>query len=165
MRNLIDLIKEYTSEPVPVQIEYLIRDLGIELNKKAELDPDIAGQIELENGRYKISINRNDHYFRQRFTMAHELGHYIFHRELLDSGCIVDNRLYRNTNSSAQVTELHESEANHFAANLLMPLHHIKKDFEEALSESLPEEKALARVAAKWQVSPAAMRIQLGLRK
>lgn len=157
MTNLFDLIDQYTAEPVPIQIEHLIEDLGIELDKKADLPDDIAGEIScLGNNKYKISVNKNDHYFRKRFTMAHELAHFLFHRSLLGDGVIKDSRLYRSTNPV--ITPHHEVQANKFAAELLMPLKHVRKDYKEM-------NKDIQKVAAKWQVSPQAMEIRLGLKQ
>lgn len=153
MNSVFETIEKYTSQATPVNLEPLIRELGIELDKKADLPGDIAGQIErLPNGSFKISVNTDDHYFRQRFTMAHELAHFIFHKDLIGDG-ITDNRLYRSTNP--QITEAHEVEANKFAASLLMPLRHIMRDYEEMGD--------VAKVANKWKVSPKAMRIKLGI--
>ena len=82
MKDALSIIQSYLTE-APVNIEGIIRSLGVELDKKAELDDDISGQIEkLPDGSYKISVNKNDHYFRQRFTMAHELGHFK-HRHVI----------------------------------------------------------------------------------
>lgn len=144
-----------TNEAKPVNLEELIRSLGIELDKKAKLDEGIAGKIErLESGRFKISINKNDHYFRQRFTMAHELGHFLLHEDLMGDG-IEDTTLYRSPKNSA-VTVTHEIEANRFAASILMPLRHVKSDYEE-------KGRDVKAVAKKWLVSPKAMSIRLGL--
>lgn len=154
MTTLFETIETHTSQSVPVNLESLIRELGIELDKKADLPADIAGQIELlPDGRYKISVNKADHYFRQRFTMAHELGHFVFHKDLIGSG-ITDNRLYRSTNP--KITEKHEVEANRFAASLLMPYRHVLRDYEEM-------ERDIEKLATKWKVSPKAMKIRLGI--
>lgn len=142
----------------PVQVERIIRGLGIVLDKTAELDPEISGQIErLEDGRYKISVNRNDQRFRQRFTMAHELGHYLFHAEMIEEG-VDDNRAYRSSPDgkfdNPFIGRQEETEANQFAASLLMPTDAVREQW--ALLNGDP--KALAR---KFQVSETAMRIRL----
>jgi predicted transcriptional regulator len=157
--NVFELIEKYTSSP-PVQLESLIRDLGIELDKKSELPDGIAGQLErLPSGGYKISINKNDFYFRQRFTMAHELGHFVLHRSLIGNG-IVDNALYRSVASGNMNNTLihlaHEVEANKFAASLIMPYEQVSADYDEI--------KDIKEVAKKWQVSPQALKIRLNLK-
>jgi Zn-dependent peptidase ImmA (M78 family) len=133
--------------------------MGLTLDKNADLDEQIAGQIQrLEDGTYKISVNKNDHSFRKRFTMAHELGHFIYHKGLIGSG-IDDDRLYRSTSVgnfyNDSIKQQHEVEANKFAAAILMPKPKIQQDYDN--------HKDLNLVAAMWQVSPQALRIRLGL--
>jgi len=89
-----------------------------------------AGAIRaLPAGSYEIIIRQDDNYCRQRFTFAHELGHYFMHRDKLDGGSIVDfydrdgatpgrsvvMRRQRSADSEEEVV------ANEFAAELLMP--------------------------------------------
>ncbi len=96
MKTLVDLIEEHSRKP-PVNVEAIIIGLGVELDKKAELKNGISGEIALLPGeRYRISANKADHYFRQRFTLAHELGHYLYHRHLIGDG-VDDDKLYRST--------------------------------------------------------------------
>ncbi|MPZ39896.1 MAG: ImmA/IrrE family metallo-endopeptidase [Rhizobiales bacterium] len=154
--TLLDLIEENSVSP-PVNVEAIIRGLGIELNKKAELDAGIAGEIaRLDSGKYRISANKDDHYFRQRFTLAHELAHFVFHRDLIGDG-VDDDKLYRSTEGgnfyNTKIKKQHETEANRFAAVILMP-----KDLVIAAFERQPDVKALAK---DFQVSPAAMEIRL----
>ena len=64
-------------ETIPVDIRGLCDELGVQVHS-AFLDPDISGMLESKgNGRYKITVNASDRATRQRFTIAHELGHYI----------------------------------------------------------------------------------------
>src|SRR5690606_19313811 len=135
-----------------------IRGMGLELDKKADLDPDIAGQIEpTPSGTYRISVNKNDHYFRQRFTMAHELGHYLYHRDLIDGG-VDDTKAYRSTDIgrfyNARIMPYHETEANKFAAVFLMP----QDAIERLLDQGVDDAKELAK---RFMVSRSAMRIRL----
>ncbi len=123
----IEKIKRFMSTQVsgPVDIEGLAKFLGLYLDMDAYLDPEISGQIELTSlGAYKISINKQDSGFRKRFTLAHEIGHYVLHRDLIGSG-LDDNKAYRSTNagnfSNTKIKPWHETEANRFAARTLMP--------------------------------------------
>lgn len=157
MKDAISIIQSYLSE-APVNIEGIIRSLGIELDKKAELDDSISGQIEkLSTGAYKISVNKNDHYFRQRFTMAHELAHFLFHRSLIGDG-VDDNKAYRSTSEgrfyNTNITGKHETQANQFAASVLMP---------ESLIIELRDEFGddLDGLSNKLQVSKQAISIRL----
>lgn len=157
MKDALSIIQSYLTE-APVNIEAIIRSLGIELDKKAELDSGISGQIErLSDGSYKISVNKSDHYFRQRFTMAHELAHFLFHRSLIGDG-VDDNKAYRSTNTgkfyNTSITREHETQANQFAASTLMP---------EALVRKLRNEFGddLDTLSNKLQASKQAIDIRL----
>lgn len=141
----------------PVNIEQIIRDSGVRLDKKANLARDIAGQLRrLDNGGFEISVNVNDHYYRQRFTMAHELGHYYLHKSLVGQGTD-DNAMYRSAAGgnfyNTAIQKRHEHEANTFAAFVLMPDHLVQRLIQEAGSaEGLHK---------KLQVSEPALKIRL----
>ena len=63
-----DIVRQHIGPPV--NIENIIRGLGIQLDKKAELDSEISGQLErLGPDSYRISANKTDHYLRQRFGL------------------------------------------------------------------------------------------------
>lgn len=154
IKTVIDL----HGSSAPANIEQMIRDLGIELDKKAKLDPEISGQIELlEDDRYKISANGDDHYYRRRFTMAHELAHYILHRDLVGRG-LDDNKMYRSSSAgnfyNTRVEASHETEANQLAAELLVPGKALRQLWDKG-------ERNLETLAKKFQVSRRAMEIRL----
>jgi Zn-dependent peptidase ImmA (M78 family) len=157
---IIDKIKDYlsTQTDCAVNIEDLIKELGIALDKEASLDPEISGQIERESkGEYKISVNAKDHYYRRRFTMAHELGHYVYHRDLLGDGTD-DNVAYRSTSAgeffNPDIKPHHETQANRFAAQLLMPKRLVQYFMDECGGDR-------SAVAKKLQVSEQALDIRL----
>lgn len=145
---------------LPINIESIIADLGILLDKKADLDSEVSGQIEsLPDGGYKISVNKAENYFRRRFTMAHELGHYLLHKALIGKG-IGDSKAYRSTPCgefyNKNIGQQQETEANQFAANLLMPWSLI--DRLRTAGHREPEE-----LAKKLQVSKIAFCIRAGV--
>jgi Zn-dependent peptidase ImmA (M78 family) len=148
---------EARTKSLPVNVEGLIEDVGVDLARKAELDPDISGQIEpIGHGKYRISVNRNDSYYRRRFTMAHELAHFLLHRDLIGQG-LDDTPAYRSTDKgrffNRSVTPEHETEANRLAAELLMPSAKVREEFASA--------DDLLELAKKFQVSAEAMRYRL----
>ncbi len=145
-------------EAAPVDVEAAAKSLGIEVDY-AFLDPEISGQIEaLPNGAYRITVNAGDAETRQRFTLAHELGHYLYHRTLIGSG-VDDDRAYRSTAKgiyhNTRIGPKQETEANRFAANLLMPNHLIADLRERGVRRTEEVAKALG-------VSVAAMRVRCG---
>src|SRR5215208_521177 len=93
MSDPLKIVRSFT-RTIPVNVEAAIRGVGLALRKDDfDLDERISGQIKwLAEGLYEISTNGREHYFRQRFTMAHELGHFILHRDLVGDG-LDDDRI------------------------------------------------------------------------
>jgi len=73
-----------------------------------------SGYLKQENGRWVIGVNKKHHPKRKRFTIAHELGHFIKHRK--SSQSFDDTTFFRKQNDASI-----EYDANNFAAELLMP--------------------------------------------
>ena len=138
----------------PVRLGVLAQDLGINV-KLSALGRGLSGLIESKDGNYTIKINRHETRERQRFTLAHEIAHFLLHRDVIDlNGEIRDNVLYR----SGQPERL-EYEANRLAADLIMPIDQVQSDL---TSIGVPVSDAvIERLAQDWQVSKAAMEIRL----
>ena len=75
-----------------------------------------------------INLNKNDKPTTKHFTVAHELGHFVLHGARMADLDQLDGRLNRNTNGALDPfsyledrDQIMESEANTFAAALLMP--------------------------------------------
>lgn len=77
---------------------------------------EIAGYVDFEASL--ILVSKLDPLVRQRFTIAHELGHWILHRGEMESN---KKSIYYRKNSFLQDLDPIEKEANYFAANLLVP--------------------------------------------
>jgi Zn-dependent peptidase ImmA (M78 family) len=101
--------------PLPVDPVRLAAGLGIHV-RKASLPSDESGRIEFIAGDPVVTINAADHPNRQRFTCAHEIGHYLRRAETGDLRWID----YRATLAGLGVDN-EEIFANQFAAALLMP--------------------------------------------
>ena len=151
-----EILDKYLSE-FPVKLGSLARELGVEAIKISSMRTGISGQIANENGFYVIRVNRNESRERQRFTIAHELAHYLLHRHIIDSSPegITDNVLYRSGEP-----ERIEYEANRFAADLVMPMDLIERklniDFDGFITEATIES-----LAASFGVSKSAMEVRL----
>ncbi len=90
---------------------------------------EISGLFALEGNKACIGVNQNHAHVRQRFSVAHELGHFIFHDK---------EDLFVDFKTEVDVTVLLDGEqqrlettANQFAADLLMPFDWVQKDFKE----------------------------------
>ncbi|WP_103649807.1 ImmA/IrrE family metallo-endopeptidase [Campylobacter concisus] len=78
-----------------------------------DFENDISGMVVNSKDEKTIYINNNDSPERQRFTIAHEIGHILLHH-IKNDEYFVD---YRNK----ERYDSKEFEADNFAANLLMP--------------------------------------------
>jgi Zn-dependent peptidase ImmA (M78 family) len=82
IENIIDKYKK----GLPVKVGSLAEELGISVIATTELAENISGSFSKENGGYIIYVNASHPRSRQRFTIAHELGHFYKHRSSLESG-------------------------------------------------------------------------------
>ena len=84
------------------------------------------GEIVSVNGKSIISINSNITFEgKKRFATAHELGHFVLHRNLLPVFSDTEEELMNWYQAGP-----HELEANQFAAEFLMPSHIFHKECE-----------------------------------
>jgi Zn-dependent peptidase ImmA (M78 family) len=110
---------------IPVPVERIAKALGAEV-RFSPLDDELSGMIFVRNNRPVIGVNALHHPNRQRFTIAHEIGHLEMHRALIEAKVHVDKTfpafpiLNRDGRSSAG-NDAMEIAANQFAAELLVP--------------------------------------------
>lgn len=131
-----------TEPPFPEQgIEYLPR-----LEVRYVRAKRLAGALSWRSGKWRIVVNRNDPWGRQRFSLAHELKHLIDHP--------VEGTVYRDGRFGSAAHQA-EKAADYFAACVLMPKTWIKRCFYD---EGFHDPLVLAR---RFQVSVAAMRYRL----
>lgn len=147
-----EILQKYKLKSFPIDVEGLCKSLGIEIQYvdfsaiEGKVGKEISGAIQKRDGTYTILVNEDESDVRARFTIAHELGHYFLHvkddpRQIVTS--------FRRDRSSR------ETEANKFAAELLMPRELIEKEY---LKMVIPVSDTLAK---KFQVSKPAMRVRL----
>lgn len=152
------LLNESGVTRVPVPVEDIARLRDVEIVRQRFPDGDISGMLLREPGHVVIGVNSAHGIGRQRFTIAHELGHLELHRGrrlILDVPVRVD---YRDRTSSL-ATDREEIEANRFAATLLMPESLVMAATREAGSRNLEDHVTL--LARRFQVSPEAMSYRL----
>ena len=113
------LTKNYSKPPIPVR--RIAEDSGIDVvfADFGKHSDSVAGFCDFS--RAKLFVNRLDKTDRQSFTIAHELGHWILHRALFIANPTKYPVLPRYTMPNHD--DPLEKEANHFAANLLVPKH------------------------------------------
>jgi Zn-dependent peptidase ImmA (M78 family) len=106
---------------IPVDPFAIARDLGM-LVFISSLDDGVSGMLVKQPGYDdpEIYLNERDHRNRQRFTCAHEIGHYVKRSAEGNDGSLwqyVDRR----DDLASQGKDPDEIYANQFAASLLMP--------------------------------------------
>jgi Zn-dependent peptidase ImmA (M78 family) len=140
----------------PVDVVGIVRSRDIKL-RFGPLPNDLSGFLLHQNDEALIGVNSLHSRTRQRFTLAHEFGHYLLH----PSDNFVDRKfiLFRNTLSS-QAIDPREKEANEFAATLLMPERFLRKLLAgEAVD--LEDEERVSQLAKTFGVSNQALVFRL----
>ncbi|HVE68784.1 MAG TPA: ImmA/IrrE family metallo-endopeptidase [Solirubrobacteraceae bacterium] len=112
---------------LPVDPFHIARELGLQVYTDRSLAADVSGMLVKRAGYDdpEILLNAGDSRNRQRFTCAHELGHYTKRTQTGDEGPweYVDRR----DTLSTQGKNADEIYANQFAAALLMPAETVRR--------------------------------------
>jgi putative zinc finger/helix-turn-helix YgiT family protein len=138
---------------LPVDVDAIAGDLGIRVCYYASLGRDVAGKIvrqPREDGasRYEIHVNSREPRNRQRFTISHELAHFVLHGDVVGDG-IVHDVMYRSG-----LADWRERQANRMAAEILLPASLVRRHFRE-------KSRALASFIQAFDVSGDVARIRL----
>ncbi len=153
MPEQVSIIQVYQTT-FPIKVGAIAKAFGL-IVKASTLPGNISGEIKETNGEVIIRVNRHDVKYRQRFTLAHEIAHFLLHRRYIGDG-ITDDALFRSKLSSSI-----EEEANNLAADILMPMHLLtthKKVNEitlkgEALYEKLAQDFEVSSTSLKYQLN------------
>jgi Zn-dependent peptidase ImmA (M78 family) len=147
------------ADDVNVDITALARRHGADVVVEA-LGSDVAGMLVREQNRVVIGVNGSDPETRQRFTVAHEIGHLLMHR---GRPLLVDAvRINLRDSRSSMATDGEEIEANSFAAELLMPRDLVLLQFRQAANAGTRSYERLAEdLAEGFGVSRQAMEYRL----
>ncbi|MEK7070802.1 MAG: ImmA/IrrE family metallo-endopeptidase [Patescibacteria group bacterium] len=123
----MSLIKMTGITHAPIDVEKVAQRLGFTIIE-ADFPDNYSGEIFIEGNVKSIGINKNHNSSRKRFSIAHELGHYLnAHQNFDDGGEMLDDINFDFTNPIHR----QEKEANMFAAELLMPKDFLIKDLNE----------------------------------
>ena len=144
----VDIIDRF-QRSYPVDLHGMADALGIRIIAK-NLPDNVSGKIEQDwpFNDYVITVNSKHSRTRQRFTIAHEIAHYVLHRDLIGDG-IVDDGLYRD----GRIGDIRERQANRYAATLLMPKSLVRKAWDMGMRNA-------SDLAREFDVSPAVAEIR-----
>lgn len=149
------ILDEFDVSELPVPIISIAEKIGLKIFNY-DLGENISGALVIDNGQGIIGINPIESTVRQRFTVAHELGHYILHKN--DESLFVDKDfkvLFRNQESSSGEIK-REQDANAFAAAILMP-QKLLAEIIKNMSIDLTDESSIKDLAKMFDVSATAM--------
>ena len=159
MIRINEKLEEFTSDillnndmyTIPVDVIMLAHNNEIKVFE-AELDKNISGAIRFNNDtkKFEILVNSKDSKVRQRFTIAHELGHFFLHKDILESEDIHIDILYRTEKTPEEVER--EKEVDYFAGALLM---------NRTLLKKLRNSYSITELAEMFEVSASAMTVRL----
>lgn len=155
------LLEAHGITRAPVDVRRLATLAGIAVAFDDLGSDDVSGMLYRRGPAAVMVINERHHPHRQRFTIAHELGHADLH----DADTYLDGlaTLRFRDGKSATGTDAEEREANRYAAALLMPAAWVRSRFLHLITgrRATREDVAITRLAAEFDVSEQAMRFRL----
>lgn len=152
------LWEKYVGNLEKTNPEAIAKKIGVNVLYE-NLEDEISGVLVVKDDTPVIFVNSTHHSNRQRFTIAHELGHHILHKP---TGVHVDKGFtlaFRSPKSSTG-EDLQEIEANQFAAELLMPREGIEKYLAKYGVKEI-RDFVVEELATFFEVSQQAMTIRL----
>lgn len=150
------MLERFQDEP-KVPLGHIAQALGL-IVRLSTLPANISGEIRPDSealSGFIIRINRHEAKTRQRFTLAHEISHYLLHRDRIGAG-IEDNVLYRSS-----LSDTLEAEANRLAADLIMPWDILR---EQIRNKNIQDDTVIEEIANHLAVSKVALKIRLGIK-
>lgn len=134
----------------PVNPAEIARNIGIDVYFVTFSNPEMAKNI---SGFYdseddSIYVNEQEFSLRQTFTIAHELGHRILHKDWASSN---DYKVLLRKGGSSN--DPIEKEANTFAAHLLVPRNMLNRYYKIADVETLSQLFAVSVQTIKYRLN------------
>jgi Zn-dependent peptidase ImmA (M78 family) len=156
-QRAIKLLDEFAVNALPVPVEELALALDAEIAYEP-YDGDVSGMLYRSDDHTLIGVNTRHAQTRQRFTIAHEIGHLVMHK---GTPMFIDRFVRVNWRDGASNQQ--EAEANSFAAELLMPRRLVEREVIRTLAKKRnisPHDLAVS-LAKSFAVSAEAMQYRL----
>lgn len=154
-----DLLRRHRIDDLPVPVDAIAAAEGATVVRR-RFEGDTSGFMYAEADRTVIGINAATSRRRQRFTVAHEIGHMALHRD--ENKLRVDSVIQFRDPLSALGTDPQERDANAFAVALLMPAKVVADQVRAALKNNVTDRDVLiSSLATTFDVSTEAMGYRL----
>ena len=145
--KLLKFAKSRGLDTVPLNVAAVAEKVGIRI-EYVSLKNGLSGILykDEEDDSWVVQVNEDHHPNRQRYTIAHELGHFCLHRHLRRR--FEDKIFFRGGEANKP-----EWQANDFASAILMP----EDKFREMVRSGVSKVEVLAK---EFKVSTLALRIR-----
>lgn len=138
---------------LPIPVEEIATSWNIRISY-APTEDNFSGVLIRKDASALMGVNSDEAPVRQRFTVAHELGHFLLHE---NKDTFVD---YRRPPGEGSVRTPKEREADMFAAALLMPEKILARDY-KALGKQVIGKEEIFFLAKRYGVSKEAMEFRI----
>lgn len=145
------ILSNYGHASIPVDVVSIAKQSNILIRKAPS--KKFSGLLYRKDDTAFMAISNSESPARQRFTIAHELGHFFIHPS---KDTFIDFR----DNKKNIARGIKEIQANQFAAALLMPKKFMEKEVKNIKETGFTEE-TIKFLANKYQVSEEAMNFRL----
>ena len=156
------IYKTHGKNKVPVDVEDIAKSFDLTVIEHPT-DKNLSGMLAVKNNHGLVFVNSSHHPRRRRFSLAHELGHFILHTPDMTTAkdkLVIYHRHSFNDPNKDLKKQKREREANQFAAALLMPSDKVIKVARD-LELDLLDDNAIDIIAQRFDVSNQAMSIRL----
>ncbi len=138
---------------IPVDVIGIAKANDIKVYK-GNLDKKISGAIRYNRStnEFEILVNENDTRENQRFTIAHEIGHFFLHKDILENDDVHVDIMFRIPNEEEKERE---KEVDYFAGALLMNKTLLEKIYNE--------NNTITELSQLFDVSVSAMTVRLDI--
>lgn len=155
-----ELLKQHGLFKQAVDVDALAEALKIAVQSQP-LEDGFSAFLLVKEGNATAFVNSDHHPNRRRFSLAHEIGHFVLHHQptkklddlFLDKSVALYTRKDHHSNDM-------EKEANEFAASLLMPRELLDK-YVNKNDLDIEDEFDVSRLALAFGVSEQALQIRL----
>lgn len=158
-----EVLAEFGIKRAPVPVDQIAKARGITV-RFVPLEDELSGMIFVKDAVPIIVVNSLHHPNRQRFSLAHECGHFELHMGDIGSEVHVDKKLFvlARDASSSKGFDRKEIEANRFAAELLVPRDFLTAELRGRIVDVDEDVALITELARTFEVSPQTLSIRIG---